>query len=286
MFLDRFKRHIIVKFCTFDVSLMFYMIRNGLFAIDYEMKLVLALIGFSVCVLFIVFSKKNDYLYVFITGTVVWSIFELMITILGIRSSVGVTLFGNNLHWFLAGIIRGSSEGAVVAIVGIIFGDYISSRNHIKIALPTAILILAFFVTRTLINGLPSKEIGGAVFSRREICTWPSVLFFLFYAFLVVIWYFYQKNSQIKKRVRNMFISTCIFSSIWSTAQYIANTRWIEMKSDSTFVQAPPILEFLVFSWDIIFEISLCYVAFLVIPIMLNLIKQPQKLPSTITIQR
>ena len=265
---------------------MIYMIRNGLFAIDYEMKLILALIGFSVCVLFIVFSKKNDYLYVFITGTVVWSIFELMITILGIRSSVGVTLFGNNLHWFLAGIIRGSSEGAVVAIVGIIFGDYISSRNHIKIALPTAILILAFFVTRTLINGLPSKEIGGAVFSRREICTWPSVLFFLFYAFLVVIWYFYQKNSQIKKRVRNMFISTCIFSSIWSTAQYIANTRWIEMKSDSTFVQAPPILEFLVFSWDIIFEISLCYVAFLVIPIMLNLIKQPQKLPSTITIQR
>ncbi|MFX1515973.1 MAG: hypothetical protein ACFFC6_06665 [Promethearchaeota archaeon] len=264
---------------------MFYMIRNGLFAIDYEMKLVLALIGFSVCVLFIVFSKKNDYLYVFITGTVVWSIFELMITILGNRSSAEPLLFGIDLHWFLAGIIRGSSEGAVVAIVGIIFGDYISSRNHIKIALPAAILILAFFVTRTLINGVPSKEIGGTVLSRREIFTWPSVLFFLFYTFLVVIWYISQKNFQIKKRARNMFISTCIFSSIWSIAQYIANTRWIEMKSNSTFVQAPPILEFLVFSWDIIFEISLCYVAFLVIPIMLNLIKQPQMLHSTITVQ-
>ncbi|UCG00420.1 MAG: hypothetical protein JSW11_12315 [Candidatus Heimdallarchaeota archaeon] len=108
-----------------------------------------------------------------------------MITILGIRSSVEPSIFGIELHWLLAGIIRGSSEGAVVAIVGIIFGDYISSRNHIKIALPAAILILAYFVSRTLINGLPSKEIGGAVLSRREIFAWPSVLFFLFFISLL-----------------------------------------------------------------------------------------------------
>ena len=265
---------------------MIYMIRNGLFAIDYEMKLFLALIGFSVCILFIIFSKKKDYLYVFITGVVIWSAFELMITIFGIRSSVEPTLFGITLHWFFASVIRGSSEGAVVAIVGIIFGDYISSRDHIKIAFPAAILILAFFVSRTLINGLPSKEIGGDVLSRREIFAWPSVLFFLFFTILVATWYISQKDSQIKNRARNMFISTCIFSSIWSLAQYVANTRWIEVKTDIAFVQAPPILEFLIFSWDIIFEISLCYVAFLVIPIMLNLIKQPQKLPSTITDQK
>ncbi|MFX1504688.1 MAG: hypothetical protein ACFFDC_01115 [Promethearchaeota archaeon] len=262
---------------------MIYMIRNGLFAIDYEMKLILALIGFSVCILFIIFSRKPDYLYVFITGAVVWSVFELMITLLGIRSSVDPTIFGIELHWFVAGIIRGSSEGAVVAIVGIIFSDYISSRDHIKIALPAAILILAFFVSRTLINGLPDKEIGGVVLSRREIFAWPSVLFFLFFVILVVTWYISQKDPQIKKRVQNMFISTCIFSSIWSIAQYIANTRWIEMKSNSNFIQAPPVVEFLVFAWDIFFEISLCYVAFLVIPIMLNLIKQPQELFSTIT---
>jgi hypothetical protein len=256
------------------------MIRNGLFAIDYEMKLFLALIGFSVCILFIIFSKKNDYLYVFITGVVIWSIFEIMITILDIRSSVEPSIFGIDLHWFLAGIIRGSSEGAVVAIVGIIFGDYISNRDHIKVALPAAILILGFFVSRTLINGLPSKEIGGAVLSRREIFAWPSVLFFLFFSILVFTWYISQKDSQIKNRVRNMFISTCIFSSIWSLAQYVANTRWIEVKNDTVFTQAPPILEFLVFTWDIFLEISLCYVAFLVIPIMLNLIKQPQELLS------
>lgn len=206
-----------------------------------------------------------------------------MITILGIRSSVEPSIFGIELHWLLAGIIRGSSEGAVVAIVGIIFGDYISSRNHIKIALPAAILILAYFVSRTLINGLPSKEIGGAVLSRREIFAWPSVLFFLFFTFLVMIWYVSQKDPQIKKRARNMFISTVVFSSIWSVAQYVANTRWIEVKTNTTFIQAPPVVEFLAFTWDIIFEISLCYMAFLVIPVMLNLIKNPQELSSSIT---
>ncbi|MFW9904198.1 MAG: hypothetical protein ACFFFH_07700 [Candidatus Thorarchaeota archaeon] len=259
------------------------MIRNGLFAIDYEMKLILALIGFSVCILFVIMSKKNDYLYIFITGVVIWSVFELMITLLGIRSGVKPTIFGIELHWFIAGIIRGSSEGAVVAIVGIIFGDYISSRDHVKIAFPAAILILAFFVSRTLINGLPDKEIGGAVLSRREIFAWPSVLFFLFFVILVTTWYISQKDSQIKKRVRNMFISTCIFSSIWSIAQYVANTRWIEVKTNTTYVRAPPIVEFLVFAWDIIFEISLCYVAFLVIPSILNLIKSPQDLSSPLT---
>jgi hypothetical protein len=259
------------------------MIRNGLFGHDYEMKLILALIGLSVCTLFIIFSKKNDYFYVFITGVVVWSIFELMITILGIRSSVEATIFGIDLHWVLAGIIRGSSEGAVVAIVGIIFGDYIPSKNHIKIAFPAAILLLAYFVSRTLINGLPSKNIGGDVLSRREVFAWPSVLFFLFFAVLVTTWFISQKDSQIKKRAQNMFISTCIFSSIWSIAQYVANTRWIEVKTNTAFVQAPPVVEFLVFAWDIIFEISLCYVAFLIIPSILNLITRPPELSSSIT---
>jgi hypothetical protein len=249
-----------------------YMIRNGLFGHDSERKLILALIGFSVCILFIIFSQKNDYLYVYITGVCIWSIFELMITALGIRSSVEATIFGLDLHWVLAGIIRGSSEGAVVAIVGIIFGDYIPDRSHTKTALPAAILLLAYFVPRTLINGLPNKNIGGAVLSRREVFAWPSVLFFLFFAILVATWYISQKDSQIKKRAQKMFISTCVFSSIWSIAQYVANTRWIEVKTNTTFIQASPVVEFFVFSWDILFEISLCYVAFLVIPSLFNLI--------------
>lgn len=259
------------------------MIRNGLFGHDYEMKLLLTLIGLGVCVLFIVFSKKNDYIFVFITGLIIWSTFELMITAFGIRSSIDASLFGIDLHWSLAGVIRGSSEGSVVAIVGIIFGDYIPSKKHRKIAIPAAILLLTYFVSRTLLNGLPGKNIGGDVISRREIFAWPSVLFFLIFTILVTTWYISQKDSQIKNRARNMFISTCIFSSIWSIAQYIANTRWIEVKTNSTFIQAPPVVEFFVFAWDIFFEISLCYVTFLVIPIMLNLIKQPQELLSSIT---
>ncbi|UCG90322.1 MAG: hypothetical protein JSU57_00925, partial [Candidatus Heimdallarchaeota archaeon] len=259
------------------MSFAIYMIRNGLFGQDYEMKLILALIGLSVCVLFILFSKKNDYFYVFATGLIIWSIFELMITVLGIRSSIDASIFGIDLHWILAGVIRGSSEGSVVAIVGIIFGDYIPSRKHRKIAFPAAILLLTYFVSRTLINALPRKNIGGDVLSRRDVFALPSVLFFLFFSLFIIIWFLSQKELHIKKRVRNMFITTCIFSLIWSIAQYIANTRWIEIQTNNTYVQAPPIVEFLVFTWDILFEISMCYVAFLVVPYILNLIKTPQE---------
>jgi hypothetical protein len=41
---------------------------------------------------------------------------------------------------------------------------------------------------------------------------------------------------------------------------------------------APLVIEIFVFSWDIIFEISMCYVSFLVIPYLFKLIKNENDL--------
>ena len=62
------------------MALELYMIRNGLFAQDYGFKLILILIGLLICILFLIFAKKYDYLFVFLTGIIIWSVFELIMT--------------------------------------------------------------------------------------------------------------------------------------------------------------------------------------------------------------
>jgi hypothetical protein len=239
-----------------------FMIRNGLFGQDYGMKLFLALVGLTICLLFWYKTKKRDYLAVFLTGIVVWSIFEILITVLNIRYIEDAVLFGFDLHWLLASVVRGASEGSVVALVGITAGDFIYREDTRNKAIPAAILVLGFFVARTLLTGLPVRAVGEAVLSRREVFAWPSVLFFMLILAFNLFWYFRAIDTASRTRARNMFIAIIVLSSIWSIAQYIANVRWIEIG----VLQAVPILEFLVFAWDIVFEVAMCYVSFYTIP--------------------
>ncbi len=247
-----------------------FMIRNGLFGQDYGMKLVLALVGLAICLVFWHKTKKRDYLAVFLTGVVVWSIFEILITVLSIRFIEDAVLFGFDLHWLPASVLRGASEGSVVALVGITAGDFIPREDTRNKALVAGTLLLGFFVARTLLTGLPVRDVGGTVLSSRAVFAWPSVLFFMFILAFNLFWYFRVSDLSAKTRARNMFIATIIFSTIWSIAQYIANTRWVEIG----VLQAVPLLELLVFAWDILFEVAMCYVSFYTIPHYLGLLSQ------------
>ena len=247
-----------------------FMIRNGLFGQDYGMKLVLALVGLAICFVFWNRTKKRDYVIVFLTGVIVWSFFEILITVLDIRYIEDAVLFGFDLHWLPASVLRGASEGSVVALVGIAAGDYIPRRDTRNKAIVAGTLLLGFFVARTLLTGLPVRDVGGAVLSSRAVFAWPSVLFFMLILAFNLFWYFRVSDLSAKTRARNMFIAILIFSSIWSIAQYIANTRWVEIG----VFQAVPLLEILVFAWDIIFEVAMCYVSFYTIPHFLGLLNQ------------
>jgi hypothetical protein len=248
------------------------MIRNGLFGQDYGMKVLLASIGLAFCLFYWYHTKKRHYLVVFISGVVIWSFFEILITVLSIRYIEDAVLFGNNIHWLPASIIRGSSEGSVVALVGITFGDFIPNKQTRWRAVPAAVLLLSFFVARTLLTGLPTRDVGGVVLSRRDVFAWPSVLFFLVLLAFNIYWYLRVRDQFSRTRVRNMFIAILVFSTIWSVAQYIANVRWIEVLSGAVYLQALPLVEFLVFAWDIIFEVAVCYVSFYTIPHRLGLL--------------
>ena len=260
------------------MAIFLYMIRNGQFAEDYGFKLILTLIGLLICVLFIILAKKYDYLFVFITGIIIWSSFELIITALGIRYIVDATFFNLDLNWVLAAILRGCSEGGIVALVGIIFGDYIPRKKTMKFALPAGIILISYFVFRTIMNRLAFRDVGGDVSSRRDVFAWPSVVFFAVFLIFNVIWFILQKDPQLRKRALSMFVTVLVFATVWSVAQYIANTRWIEISIGSGYSQASTIVTILIFAWDLLLEVAICYVAFFTIPDTLkHLIKRKKE---------
>jgi hypothetical protein len=133
------------------------------------MTLFLALVGLTICLVFWYKTKKRGYLAVFLTGTVVWSTYEILITVLNIRYIEDTVLLGFDLHWLPASVVRSASEGSVVALVGITAGDFIYRTDTLNKAIPAAILVLGFFVARTLFTGLPARAVGEAVLSRREV---------------------------------------------------------------------------------------------------------------------
>ena len=114
------------------------------------------------------------------------------------------------------------------------------------------------------------RAVGEVVLSRRDVFALPSVIFFMILFAFNMYWYFKMGDASAKTRARNMFIAIIVFSLIWSTAQYIANVRWVEIG----VIQAVPLLEILVFAWDIVFEVAMCYVTFYTLPQSLGLLSQ------------
>jgi len=89
-------------------------------------------------------TKKPNYLVVFLTGIVVLSIIKILITVLSIRFIEDAILFGFDLHWMPASVIRGASEGSVVALVGITAGDFNPNKETRKYAVPALLNTLDF----------------------------------------------------------------------------------------------------------------------------------------------
>ena len=80
-----------------------------------------------------------------------------------------------------------------------------------------------------------------------------------------------------------MFITTLSFATIWSIAQFIANTRWVEISSNGGFAQSTIFVTILIFAWDLIFEVAMCYLAFFTISNSLkNLVKRKQPIQPQI----
>ena len=250
------------------------MIRNGLFGTNFEIKFILAILGIIICLYDWKKNKRKDYPVVFLYGSLFWFAIEFIIQLQGTRDIITATLFGKIIPMWFAALLRGISEGGLIALIGLFFGDRIFKKVYVKdkkklISRILFAVFLILIVVSSLSQALPFKDINGDVASRRLMFN-PSAMFSLSLLFAFIIFWAYKADNKAKLRSLYMFLIMVIASGIWTIAEVFANTRWIELGT----ARAPFIIEFLVLSFDVVIEIALLYVPFFAIPYLLGWIKK------------
>lgn len=254
-----------------------FMIRNGGFGTNFEIKFFMIVAAFVFCIYDFKKNKRLDYFYIFLVGTLIWGTVELSLVLNGTRDFNDVSLFEIQLPAIVSAYIRGASEGAVIALIGIGFGDrFIPKKNRNR----TAIYFLFFMglIAWSIFSGNPSmRDIGGEVASRRAVFTLVSVSFLAISTLFSLVWYFKLENSRMKKRALFMFLTLVLFATVWTVFEVVANARWVEIGSEGSYTRAPVAIEFLVLAYDVVIEIGFCYMPYLAIPSLCGWISNKAK---------
>ena len=187
-----------------------FMIRNGGFGSNFEYKLYMSLAGFVVCLLDKKFKKRNDYFWVFLTGTIIWTTVEIVLKQTGTRDIKQAFLFDTQIPFFVGALLQGMSEGAVIALIGIGFGDYVLDDETRKWGIVAFISFLAYTCIRVLVYRVADKNIAGVVASRRDMFT-PASLLFLACMILIGIAWFFKTNERSRKRGLMMVLILIVF---------------------------------------------------------------------------
>lgn len=248
-----------------------YMIRGGSFGTNFEIKLAMGLIALAACLYDWRTRRRADYLWIFLAGFIVWTGIELFIQARGVRAMAEVRLFGVPLPMACSAALRGASEGAAVAIIGIFFGDRIVGGGGGKAWGAAFTGFLCVIVLLVLAQGSAVAEVGGGVPSRRDMFTALSVLYMALMVAVDAAW-LAGTDSRSRKRGFAMLLVMLVFASAWTAAEYAAGTRWIET-GGASLRRASPAVEFLALGYDAVVEISLAYLPFFIIPSVLGLIR-------------
>lgn len=244
-----------------------YMIRNGGFGNNFETKLYMTLIAVLVCLIDLIRNKRKDYFAVFLTGTLIWAATEYILQLSGMRKFDIVYLYGIELPLWITALLRGTSEGSAIALIGLVFGDLvIADSRKTRILGWFAFFIFTFGIMATVFaQAQESRPVGGDVVSRREMFTLMAVLYMVVFVVFDFVAYI-KADPPLRKRAAAMVVILTIFSAIWSISELLSITRWIEVGSNGGYVLAPWYLSFLAFAYDVVVEIALCYLAFLFLP--------------------
>ncbi len=250
-----------------------YMIRGGGFGSNFEIKLLMIIITIVAIIYDWRINKRNDYLWIFMTGSLLWFGVELFLQLAGNRIVAKSLLFNRPLPIMISALIRGLSEGSVIAIIGIFFADRFLQHKY-RIFWIAVFFILNLLIIILVINQYqPAIYPGGSVPSRRQIFVPAAVIFMITMIIIDVIWY---SRADFVSRKRGMFMLAVmiVFGSIWTTSEYLCHTRWIEILTAGSFQHAEFFTEIFVLSYDVIVEIALAYLPFFAIPSLFGMIKK------------
>jgi hypothetical protein len=268
-----------------------FMIRGGFFGYDFSIKLIITLFAISLCYYdWRKNEKRLDYFWVFLIGTLIWSLAELLLQLVGIRELQEKYLFGIDItSWFWLTIpLQGMSEGAFVAVLSLFVGDRILNREKRKEGKIGLFIFLGYIIIRygivysilfSMGSNFLNVNVGDLdVPSRRDIFTIPSLIYLAVFIAPFIYWYI-RTNKQARKRANFMLAIMLINISLWTILEWLTGQRWIEVgikTSEGTYLylsRAPALVEFLALAFDVIVEIALMYMPFLAIPYLLGLIK-------------
>ena len=242
------------------------MIRDGFF--DFHVKLINSIVCIIVCIIYKKVKKSNDYFWVFLTGSFFWILVESVLQLTGARETPQAILFGWEVPIYFQVLLQGISEGAWVAILGIMFGDLILER---KSRIWGGVLLIAYLVYQIIdisLRGKPSKNIGGDVLSRRNLFTIPTIVFLSIMLIIDILWIF-KADKESRVRGAMMIGVILLIATVWTITQVLVNTRWIEIGPLSDLNRPSPIIEILVLAYDIVVEICLAYLPYYAIPWMI-----------------
>jgi hypothetical protein len=247
----------------------------GPFNTDFTVKIIFALVTVAIIIYDSKTNDRLDYLRMLSTGTIMWSIAELILQGFGMRDFVPAYLFGWEMPLFLQIPFQGMVEGATVAIICMFFGDRIlhdPKKKKIKLNILWAvafIILMILMIWGALANGRAEPAVGGVVgvdiTSRRSMLEPAPVIFLSIIVFMDVILYIktWKNDRALFKRVIMLTILMIIAGFCWTYGEWLAGTRWIEVGSFESSQRASPVLEWTMLWYDIIVEISLAYVPFI-----------------------
>ncbi|TFG18243.1 MAG: hypothetical protein EU533_07865 [Promethearchaeota archaeon] len=261
-----------------------FMIRGAGFGQDFGPKLIMSIVGLLICVYdWKSNEKRKDYFWVFLFGAIIWSMAELMLQLSGMRALQDKYLFGMDITHalWLTIPLQGMSEGAFVAVIGLLFGDRILNKETQKKWSIIFILMLLGLFLNYLREGIHFNDVNAgdlSIPSRRDMFPLTANIFIIVMCALAILW-LATTSSDSRKRGIMMDLIMIIFIACWTLSEWLTGQRWIEVgtvNSDGSYSnlrRAPPLIEFGALAYDVLIEVSLIYVPFLALPYWLGLIK-------------
>ncbi len=251
-----------------------YMIRNGQMGTNYETKFIFTVVTIFLCLYDWRKNKRLDYFWVFIVGTIIWTIIEFRLQLSGTRDIIQAYLFGLEIPTLAESLLRGTYEGSIPAVLGVFFADRIIEKETRKRYIIISITCLTLFLIQRLLQAKPTKDIGGEVASRRVMFTPFGIIFLTGILIINILWLWKRANKEQRKRAIYMFMVMLAITVVFTIGEYIANTRWVEIGNvPDNLHQASPLIEFAALNYNNFIEFASMYIPFLIIPYELKLIK-------------
>lgn len=250
-----------------------YIIRGPDFGSNFEQKLWLSLFAVFLVCWDVLRQKRADYFWVFLTGTIIWSLAEFSLQTTGARVMPLRVIHDITLPLPVSALLQGIAEGAFVAIFGLFVGDRLRNKQSRGIAMALLIGICLLLLFRAFFP--EDTEVSELIIplSRRNIFA-PRALVFLacMTAFNVIFFIGYKAHQ---KRTFGMVLVMAVVVITWTLEQVLIGSRWVEIYNTSTgaYQNASAAVTSLVFLFDIIFEALMAYTPFFTIPVLLGRIK-------------